>query len=194
LHGGDALRTCAQLHNDPAAQAFCEVFGHVRLPCLARAYYLQALADGAEDPEAALQRAGLYFNGGAVAYLTPAQKAVLLAELENMEARELALLCRPSGCAVSLVDLRVCSACCFCGAQWMQPSTVLQIMACNYAAELCLWLTLHMLLHPRSARQQRTLPCALQVTLGYDMAAYYVTDCLLRARFTNNRMEVARRF
>ena len=46
--------------------------------------------DGTEEPEAALQRAGLFFNGGAIAYLTPAQKAVLLAELENMEARDLA--------------------------------------------------------------------------------------------------------
>ena len=37
----------------------------------------------------ALQRAGLFFNGGAVAYLTPGQKAVLLAELESMEVRQL---------------------------------------------------------------------------------------------------------
>ena len=58
---------------------------------LTHCHALQALVDGAEDPETALQRAGLYFNGGAVAYLTPAQKAVLLAELENMEVCGLAL-------------------------------------------------------------------------------------------------------
>ena len=45
--------------------------------------------EGAEEPEVALQRAGLFFNGGAVAYLTPGQKAVLLAELESMEVRQL---------------------------------------------------------------------------------------------------------
>ena len=61
----------------------------VRQPRSARAHVLQALVDGAEEPEAALQRAGLFFNDGAVAYLTPAQKAVLVAELEDMEARGL---------------------------------------------------------------------------------------------------------
>ncbi len=53
--------------------------------------------EGAEEPEAALRGAGLFFNGGAITYLTPGQKAVLLAELETMEARtcnSLSLCCR----------------------------------------------------------------------------------------------------
>ena len=41
--------------------------------------------EGTDSPEAALQAAGLYFDEGAIAWLTPAQKDVLLAELEDME-------------------------------------------------------------------------------------------------------------
>lgn len=39
----------------------------------------------AEDPEQALSAAGVYASSGAVTWLTPAQKACLVAELELME-------------------------------------------------------------------------------------------------------------
>ena len=48
---------------------------------------VQAAVEGAEDPEAALRGAGLFFNDGAVVWLTPGQKGVLIQELETMEVR-----------------------------------------------------------------------------------------------------------
>ena len=57
--------------------------------------------EGAEEPEAALRGAGLFFSGGAIAYLTPGQKAVLLAELEAMEVRA---CCSPLLCCLDPLD------------------------------------------------------------------------------------------
>ena len=141
-----------------------------RMPAFAAlsgCHVLQALVEGVEEPETALQSAGLFFNDGAIAYLTPAQKAVLLTELEDMEVRVLLAGWRP---ASGLAYLIMRPAVCF--------SNVSMARTCEGCSAAC-------------SRNNTLL--LQQVTLGYDMAAYYVTDCLLRARFTNNRMEVARR-
>lgn len=73
---------------------------------------MQELVQGVEEPEAALQAAGLYFAfDSAVCWVTPGQLAVLTEELEAMEA-----------------------------------------------------------------------------SLSYELSAYYIQDCLLRARFANDRV------
>lgn len=48
---------------------------------------VQAVVEGVDDPEASLQAAGLFFNDGAIVWLTPAQKSALFALLEDMEVR-----------------------------------------------------------------------------------------------------------
>ena len=45
----------------------------------------QAVVEGVLEPEEAMRAAGVYFTEGALAWLTPSQKAVLVAELEAME-------------------------------------------------------------------------------------------------------------
>lgn len=77
---------------------------------------MQAVVEGAEDPEASLQAAGLYFNGGAIAWLTPAQKSALFAELEDMEVRPWV-----SHACIVLT--------CMGAPVWMYDSAALQIMS-----------------------------------------------------------------